>query len=200
MKKLYIPLLLVLTLNSLSAQVPIATTSGKLSVKTNKKTKHYARKWSTRPVMIKGAMETVTFGTEPRVVVKRAIDDLDPIKYGEHNYYLDQNGDFFRYNGGRYLLVKPPNGLVIKQLPKDSFHLYVKGKWFDFRNGIFYKAVDSGFEVVAAPLDAIIYDLPLLTDVVMIKDSAYYEYLGVLYEKVMVDEEQGFQVVGELTE
>ena len=200
MKKIYLPLLLGLVFNSVSAQVSTATTNGKLSTATNTKVKHNERKWATRSVMIKGSMETVTFGTEPRVVVKRAIDDLNPIKYGEHNYYLDENGNFFRYNGGRYLLVKPSKGLVINKLPKDSFHLDAKGNWFDFRNGIFYKAVDGGFEVVPAPLDAIIYDLPLLTDVVMVKDKAYYEYLGVLYDKVMVDDEQGFQVVGELTE
>ncbi len=200
MKKLYLPLLLVLTFHSVSAQLPTTTTNGKLSTETSKNAKHLIRKWSTRPVLIKGSMETVTFGTEPRVVVKRVIEELNPIKYGEHNYYLEDNGDFFRYNGGRYLLVIPPNGLIIKQLPKDSFHFDVKGNWFDFRSGIFYKAVEGGFEVVPAPLDAIIYNLPLLTDVVMINDRAYYEYLGVLYEKVFVDNEQGFQVIGELTE
>lgn len=200
MKKLYLPLLLILTIHSVSAQSTTATSRDKSSRETGQVTKHVQRKWSTRPVMIKGSMETVTFGTEPRVVVKRSLEDLNPIKYGEHNYYLDENGNFFRYNGGRYLLVRPRNGLVIGQLPKESFHLDVKGKWFDFRNGIFYNAVDGGFEVVPAPLDAIIYDLPELTDVVMVKDRAYYEYLGVLYEKVIVDNEQGFQVVGELTE
>lgn len=200
MKKLYLPLLLILTFPSVRAQESIPATNSKLSMESSEKPKHYGRIWSTRPVMIKGSMETVTFGTEPRVVVKRVIEDLDPIKYGEHNYYLEDNGDFFRYNGGRYLLVKPPNGLVIRQLPKNSFYLDVKGNWFDFRNGIFYKAVDGGFEIVPAPLDAIIYDLPLLTDVVMVRDKAYYEYLGVLYEKVMVDNEQGFRVVGELNE
>lgn len=200
MKKLYLPLLLILTFPSIRAQESMTTINSKLFLESSNKPKHYGRLWATKPVLIKGSMETVTFGTEPRVVVKRTIEDLDPIKYGEHNYYLEDNGDFFRYNGGRYLLVKPPNGLEINQLPKDSFHLDVNGNWFYFHNGIFFKALDSGFKVFPAPLDAIIYDLPLLTDVVMVRDKAYYEYLGVLYEKVLVDEEQGFQVVGELTE
>lgn len=200
MKKLYLPLLLILAFPSVRAQESTTATNSKLSMESSKKLEHYGRTWSTRPVMIKGSMETVTFGTEPRVLVKRVMEDLDAIKYGEHNYYLEDNGDFFRYNGGRYLLVKPPNGLVIERLPKNSFHLDVKGNRFDFRNGIFYKAVSGGFEIVPAPLDAIIYDLPVLTDVVMIQDKAFYEYLGVLYEKVMVDNEQGFRVVGELNE
>lgn len=200
MKKFYLPLLLILSFHTAGAQTLSTTSNERLSTDTGRQTGHVQRKWSTRPVMIKGSMESVTFGTEPRVVVKRSIEDLDPIKWGEHNYYLDDNGDFYRYNGGRYLLVMPPNGLVINKLPKNSFHLDAKGKWYDFRNGIFYKAVDNGFEVVPAPLDAIIYDLPLLTDVVMVKDRAYYEYLGILYEKVIVDNEQGFQVVGQLTE
>src|SRR5690606_41052924 len=119
MKKLYLPLLLILTIHSVSAQSTTATSRDKSSRETGQVTKPVQRKWSTRPVMIKGSMETVTFGTEPRVVVKRSLEDLNPIKYGEHNYYLDENGNFFRYNGGRYLLVRPRNGLVIGQLPKE---------------------------------------------------------------------------------
>ena len=154
---------------------------------------------SLKPALIKGSMKTVTFGTEPRVAVKRILDNNIPLKFEGQQYYYNQ-GDFFKYNGGRYILISPPVGLKIKEIPKDNFRLRYNSQWLYYSNGIFFRSSGNEYQVISAPQGAIIYNLPPLTDVVVIDNEGYYEYLGILYKKLFVDNEQGFEVVGELTE
>ncbi len=91
----------------------------------------------------------------------------------------------------------PPTGVFLKSLSKN---LEQVGSTTFFEKGVFYKKTGSGYETIKHPQGAVIYNLPQMTDVVTIADEAYYEYLGVLYKRVLVNGEQAFEVVGELKE
>ncbi len=154
-----------------------------------------------RKAMVNDSLKLVLFGTGRTLAEHRGLAvDLEPVKFEDTNYYLD-NGDFYIYNGGRYVLVAPPTGLQIANLKEQVPNLEEVGDTDYYGKGIFYKKSNvNAFETEVAPEGAIIYGLPSLTETVTIDDEAYYEYLGVLYEKVFVDGEQGFKVVGELME
>lgn len=157
-------------------------------------------KFNAKPAMVKGTLEEVVFGTEPSFTIKRILEvALLPLHFDGTNYYFE-DGDFYIYNGGRYLLIAPPHGIKIKNLRQYISTLEQVGESAYYGKGIFYSLMGSEFEVMPPPNDAIIYNLPALTDVVSIDDEAYYEYLGVLYKKVFVNGEQAFEVVGELVE
>jgi hypothetical protein len=152
-----------------------------------------------KPATIKGTTAEITFGALPTVEIQRDIDTNIPITFENNKYYYNE-GDLFIYNGGRYILIAPPVGLSISSMPDDGNKLEQVGTDLYYKNGIFYKKLDGRYEVVKEQPGAIIYNLPPNTDVVTIGDKAYYEYLGVLYEKVLVNREEAFEVVGELTE
>ena len=146
--------------------------------------------------LVKGKPENVVFGKVPVMETPHAMESNQVLEFNGQRYYYNQ-GNFFIFNGGRYLLVAPPTSLTLDTIPKDNTQL---GENIFFSKGIFYKKVATGYEVIKEPLGAIIYELPAAVDVVTVGDKAYYNYLGVLYEKVLVQGEQAFEVVGVLTE
>ena len=152
------------------------------------------RPLSSKPALVKGKSVDVVFGSIPLLQMYHALGNNSPIEFKGQEYF-PQDGNYFIYNGGRYLLVKPPLDMVVKNLPKYMERI---GNDSYYCNGIFYKKVELNYKVIKQPQGAIIYNLPSMTDVVTIGDEAYYEYLGVLYKKVLVQGEQAFEVVGEL--
>lgn len=151
---------------------------------------------TTEHAMVKGSSKEVVFGRIPVLETSHAMEGNVTINFKGQNYYYN-DGDYFMYNGGRYLLVSPPEDLSLSTLPKDRDQ--VSEETF-YSKGIFYHKMGAWYKVIKAPQGAIIYALPSQMDVVTVDDEAYYEYLGVLYEKVFVSGEQAFEVVGELTE
>ncbi len=156
----------------------------------------YRKALSTKPAMVKGNPEEVVFGKVPQLETMHAMEGNVTVEHNGQKYFYN-NGDYFIYNGGRYLLVMPPVDITVKTLPKT---MEQAGNDTFFSNGVFYKKTGGEYETIKHPQGGIIYNLPALTDVVMIGDEAYYEYLGVLYKRVFVQGEQAFEVVGELTE
>lgn len=151
---------------------------------------------STKPALVNGNPEEVVFGSVPLLETMHAMEGNVAVEQNGQKYFYNK-GDFFIYNGGRFLLVMPPIGITIKTLPKT---MEQAGNDRFYSKGVFYKKIGAGYETIKHPQGSIIYNLPLMTDVVTIGDEAYYEYLGVLYKKVFVQGEQAFEVVGELTE
>lgn len=149
----------------------------------------------TLPALVKGKSTQIVFGKIPALETYYAIEGNVEVDFGGQAYFYN-NGNYFIYNGARYLLVTPPIGLKIKDLPVDKERF---GDADYYSKGIFYRKIGSDYEVIKHPQGAIIYKLPALTAVATIGEEAYYEYLGVLYKKVFVKNEQAFEVVGELT-
>ena len=154
------------------------------------------RPLSSKPATIKGKSADVVFASIPLLQTYHTLGNNSSIDFKGQKYFSN-NGNYFIYNGGRYLLVKPPIAMVVKNLPKYKEQI---GDETFYCNGIFYKKVESNYKVIKQPQGAVIYNLPSMTDVVTIGNEAYYEYLGVLYKKVFVKGEQAFEVVGELTQ
>lgn len=201
MKKVTIPLLVaVLCLgNEMFAQQEIQSLGKTKSEQKTLVSEVNRGTLSTRQALIKGTPKEVVFGTEPTIELHSAMKDNVPVSFKGQKYYYN-HGDFFKYNGGRYLLIAPPAGMRLKELNKESYKFNYNNGWMFFYKGIFYKAIGNEFEVIDPPQGAIIYSLPPNTVVVTIDNRSYYEYLGVIYEKVEVSGEQGFEVVGILTE
>src|SRR5690606_6521169 len=149
---------------------------------------------STRPALVQGKPIQVVFGKIPALETYFSIEGNLEINFEGQTYFYN-NGHYFIYNGGRYLLVTPPLKLKVKDLPADKEQV---GDTNYYSRGIFYKKTGSEYEVIAHPQGAIVYNLPIFTDVVTVGDEAYYEYLGVLYKRVFVNDNQAFEVVGEL--
>ncbi|MBD0776830.1 hypothetical protein HPE56_03400 [Maribacter sp. ANRC-HE7] len=154
---------------------------------------------STATAMVNGEPTDVVFGEIPVLEPHYAMYGNIILTYNDQKYYFNK-GDFFIYNGGRYLLIAPPIGIKVKNFPKDESPMEQVGENIFYNKGIFYKKAGSGFEVIQHPIGAIIYNLPHFTDVAKIDGEAYYEYLGVLYKKTFVQGEQAFKVVGQLIE
>jgi len=146
--------------------------------------------------LIKGKPENIVFGDVAVIETPHAMEGNQKLEYHGQSYFYN-DGDYFIYNGGRYLLIAPPVSLVVDRLPEDRQQV---GQELFFCKGIFYKKTGTGYEVIKEPRGAIVYKLPHALDVVTVGDKAYYNYLGVLYEKVLVEGEQAFEVVGVLTE
>jgi len=146
--------------------------------------------------LIKGKPEDIVFGDVAVMETPHAMEGNRKLDFHGQPYYYN-DGDYFIYNGGRYLLVAPPVSLVVSSLPKEKQQI---GPDLFYCKGIFYKKTGADYKVIKEPRGAIVYNLPHDLDAVKVGDKAYYNYLGVLYEKVLVEGEQAFEVVGVLTE
>ncbi|WP_431160764.1 DUF6515 family protein [Flagellimonas beolgyonensis] len=187
MKTKYIPVVAALIL--MGATVEAQEKTAQMPVTTK-------RALGTMPALVHGKPEQVIFGKVPLLETYHAMASNIPLEHNGQTYYYN-DGNFFIFNGGRYLLVMPPNGMAIQTLPKSMEQV---GNETFYVKGIFYKKGTKGYAVTKQPQGAIVYGLPYMTDVVTIGNEAYYEYLGVLYKRVFVQGEQAFEVVGELVQ
>lgn len=187
MKKAIIPVALVMLLsgNFICAQQS-----------PNKNQTSPARVATPNHGLIKGKPEDIVFGDVAVMETPHAMEGNRKLEFQGQTYYYN-DGDYFIYNGGRYLLVAPPVSLVVNSLPEEKQQI---GPDLFFCKGIFYRKTGADYNVIKEPRGAIVYNLPHDLDAVKVGDKAYYNYLGVLYEKVLVEGEQAFEVVGILTE
>ncbi|MDP4265827.1 MAG: DUF6515 family protein [Bacteroidota bacterium] len=121
------------------------------------------------------------------------------IRYSNHDYYF-HNGHYYNYLNERYALIAPPFGLRISILPGGFRRIVIGGGIFFYSMGVYYSQVPgtTSYEVVKAPVGAIIYDLPPEAEQIMIDNMPYYEYNGVLYKSVNTAGGQGYKCVGYL--
>ena len=187
MKKQIILVMSALALSSVSSNAQTAVPN---------KYSYSIRKTTTKPATIEGNAVHIVYGKIPVLETKLFVIANQKINFNGQAYYYN-SGDFFLYNGGRYLLVLPPSGIEVFSLPKTKEQVSDNNFYY---KGIFYKKTTSGYQVVNHIQGAVIYNLPEMVAVVTVGDEAYYEYLGVLYKKVFVEGEQGYEVIGEVLE
>lgn len=107
-------------------------------------------------------------------------------------------GRYYRYNAGRYVWVAPPAGIRINVLPTGYVSLRIGPKPYFYAHGVYYINTAKSYEVVEAPLEAIVPTLPEESEKVEIDGEVYYECYGTLYQVVRTPDGKAFQVVGHI--
>jgi hypothetical protein len=85
----------------------------------------------------------------------------------------------------------PPHGHRIKVLPPGHRPIHFGPSFYFFTDGIFYRQAIDGYEVVIAPVGAIVPLLPAAAVLITIGALSYYTYADVYYQKVP----EGYMVV-----
>ena len=129
------------------------------------------------------------------VAVRTLPSNRRVIKHNGQNYQY-ANNRFYRYNGGRYLPVKPVLGLRIQTLPIGYRTIRYNNRNYYEYDGVYYAGNNSEYEVIEPEVGTIVYELPNNYEKVEIDGLQYYESNNVIYEKVQVDGSRAYEVVG----
>ena len=73
-----------------------------------------------------------------------------PVKVGGVPYYYD-DGIYYGYSGGVYVVAAPPVGAVVSSVPSDFHPVVINGVTYYADNGTYYVATPGGYEVVSPP-------------------------------------------------
>ena len=117
------------------------------------------------------------------------------IVYRRVNYY-PINGVYYVRQNGVYVRRLPPRGFRVARLSGRLVRLSVRNRDYIFSEGIFYREVDNGYEVVEAPKGAVLEELPTEVEEMILEDMTAYELYDTLYAKT----EAGYKVLGQLEE
>lgn len=73
-----------------------------------------------------------------------------PVMVGGTQYYYD-DGIYYDYTGGNYVVAQPPQGAVVSAIPSDFTTVNVNGVTYYTNNGTYYVYTSSGYKVVSPP-------------------------------------------------
>jgi len=73
-----------------------------------------------------------------------------PILIGGSRYYYD-DGIYYDYVGGNYVVVAPPAGAVVRVIPADFQPVVINGTTYYVDNGTYYVRTPDGYRVVPRP-------------------------------------------------
>lgn len=128
----------------------------------------------------------------PLGAVRRLPSYYARIYFGGYPYYFN-DGLFYAWYGNYYGLIAPPFGLTIGILPRGYWGFSWGGFPYYYHSGIYYRQTnDNQYEVVKAPVGAIVPNIPKVAKLVVIKGEKLYEYLGTYYKEI-VDEKGTIQ-------
>jgi hypothetical protein len=74
----------------------------------------------------------------------------EPVTAQGSSYYYDQ-GTFYENKGQQYSPTPPPIGTVVASVPEGCSQIVIQNQAYCLYNGIYYKAVSGGYQVVAPP-------------------------------------------------
>jgi hypothetical protein len=75
-----------------------------------------------------------------------------------------------------------PIGYVTPRLAPTAIVINVNHRPYHFNDGVFFSHNDRGYEVVAAPMGAVVRSLPAGNSRIMVGDNTFYYFGGVFYE------------------
>ncbi len=86
----------------------------------------------------------------------RHVDNFYPNEYywvsvGGSRYYYD-DGIYYDYVGGNYVVVRPPIGAIVATIPSDFRLVVIGGMTYYTDNGIYYVYTPTGYLVVSPPV------------------------------------------------
>jgi len=80
-------------------------------------------------------------------------DEYYPVWAGGARYYYD-DGVYYNYAGGDYVVVNPPVGAVVGTIPSDFQSVVINGVTYYSDNGVYYVYTSHGYQVVSPPIAA----------------------------------------------
>ena len=104
------------------------------------------------------------------------------------NYHY-HGGWFYSRRGSSYVVVRSPYGARVRRVPNGCTVIVVRRRNYYYYGGTYYRYYPSQtyYEVVEAPADAIVPDLPEGAEQVEIDGVIYYKYEDVLYKPIYVE-------------
>jgi hypothetical protein len=77
-------------------------------------------------------------------------DEYFPVLAGGVRYYYD-DGIYYNYSGGVYVVAAPPVGAVVGTIPVDFQPVLINGVTYYRDKGTYYVHTPSGYQVVSPP-------------------------------------------------
>ncbi|WP_318342837.1 DUF6515 family protein [Flagellimonas baculiformis] len=83
-------------------------------------------------------------------------------------------------------------------LPRYYVPVFYAGNPYFYSNGVFYVKVENseGYKVVLPPVGTLVPSLPNESRETVIDGKTYYEYEGVIYKRIFIEEMVKYEVVG----
>ena len=97
---------------------------------------------------------------------------------------------------GVYVRSFPPRGFRIRTIPGRYTRLVVRGSIYYYSAGLFYRSVDEEYEVVTAPIGAVVEELPEDAIEMDFDGITTYELNETLYQAI----DDGYEVIDLLEE
>ncbi|MBT8280453.1 MAG: hypothetical protein KJO16_02675 [Muriicola sp.] len=105
--------------------------------------------------------------------------------------YYPVGGMYYVARRGVYARAFPPRGFRIRTVAGALTRLMVRGAVYYYSAGVFYRNVDEEYEVVAAPIGAVINELPEDAEEMDFDGITTYELNETLYKAI----DDGYEVV-----
>jgi hypothetical protein len=83
----------------------------------------------------------------------------------------------------------------VPSLPPDNTPVTVGDDAYYYFGGVFYIAVQGGYQTVEAPAGAIVYNLPDGATTVTADNITYLQYNGAYFQPIQVDGQDAYEVV-----
>lgn len=115
--------------------------------------------------------------------------------FWDNQYYHYYDGVYYQpYNNG-YRVVPPPYGASIRYLPSGYSTIALGDDTFYYYAGVFYINDGTGYIITQAPPGAVVYDLPEGCTEVVVGNVTYLQYNDVLYQPIVLDGRNAYEVV-----
>jgi hypothetical protein len=147
------------------------------------------RDWDT------GDEDTRHFGgfahPEPDHVLRgarfRALPDRHfDIDWNHQHYFWDYGDGFYvAQPDGQYLVVQPPIGVVVPELPAGAIPIVVGPTTYYYLDGVFYVPQANGFAVVNPPPGIVVPSLPAGAAQAIINGTVVYQLNGLNYTPIL---------------
>lgn len=134
-----------------------------------------------------------------QVRVNRRVRNLaryDRVQHRGVSYYYNSNR-FYQQRNGFYNVVAAPFGYRVNSIQGGCYTFNHRNVAYYYSGGSFYCYNNSGYYTVATPPQgAMVYQLPFGTQTLTINGKVYYEYAGILYQKIETTGGDAYEVTG----
>ena len=143
--------------------------------------------------------EIVVVENDSKHLEYETIKDLprQAVSIGSGSNYAYFNGVFYKPISKGYIIVSPPFGIRVSNLPKNSFRISTGERIYFYNNGIFYtQDLDGPFKVVPTTMGVLIDALPLGCTHIIKEKIHYYKLKEVYYKQILTTEMNTMYQVG----
>jgi hypothetical protein len=109
------------------------------------------------------------------------------LNYDHRVFICDDDGNYYEQQGADYVVVTPPVGLVVSELPPDAITITVGPTTYYDVDGLFYIAAPGGFAVVNPPPGVVVPQLPTGATQVVVNNNVCYQFNGFYYSPSVQD-------------